>query len=382
MIRFVKIVLLIFTFIISSCAEKQEKAFSILGSINPVENNYVILKQITDIEKKTSKLIDTVFLTNGKFKKGFDLEPHLYSLQFNSDKKIILAIDKGQQINIKVANDKTTVTGSKDTDLLLAYESFRAKSLDSLVKSVRRQVKKIEESEQPDKDKIAVLQLKEIENYKIHLDELNDFIKNNMGNSIALYATSIRWKGIKNLPFFDKLVTTFESEHPNTKIATKLREKVTRLKQTSIGGVATDIKMQSSDNKVINLYSVNKNYTLIDFWASWCAPCIKEIKKGYLYREKLIKNKNVEFLYFSIDKNQEKWREKVTELKEFGMDKNQYLIVENKNPFLRTFFNISSIPHYAILDNKNNVFLGNSPSPSDTIQFNNLIKKIEALELK
>ncbi len=293
--------------IFTSCTKKIEPTFSIQGSISPVKEKFIILKQQSDIERKITTVIDTIYLTErGEFNTEYNLEPHLYTLQLDAKNKINLAIDKGQQINIEVTDSTTKITGSTDTDVLLRYKAFRKKSLDTLVQSVRRNVKAIKNSDNPDEEKIRSLQQLEIENYKIHLDELNDFIKKNMGSSIGLYATSIRWKGAENLSFFDSLTTVFETAHPKLEVTTKLREKVTRLQQTSIGGIATDIKMKDSIGKLTSLTSIHKKYTLIDFWASWCGPCRSESKMlNELYKK--YNNKGFEIYGVSLDDKRDKW---------------------------------------------------------------------------
>ncbi len=122
------ILLLLFQF---SCSNKPETSYMVEGSISPIEKNYVVLLKNTDIERKILEVIDTLYLNkNGEFKLDSALEPHLYTLQFDSDKKIVLAIDKGQHIKIKINNAdskdfKSNITGSKDTDVLNAYETFR-----------------------------------------------------------------------------------------------------------------------------------------------------------------------------------------------------------------------------------------------------------------
>lgn len=290
-----------------SCSTKKTSIPVLQGKISPVTTNYVLLKEQTDIERKITTLIDTLFLSKeGTFKLNSPLKPNLYLLEINPSKNILLAIDKGQHLTIEITEKDTKITGSNDTNVLLAYEIFRKKSLDSLVQSIRQKVKKIKKSKHPDKEKISTLERLEVENYEKHLEELNLFIKKNMNSTLGLYATSIRWKGAKNLQLYDSLTTAFEKKHPTLAISAKLREKVTRLQQTSMGGTAPDIVMKNANGIAISLSSIHKKYTLIDFWASWCGPCRSE-SSMLLKLYKKYHPKGFEIYGVSLDSKQEKW---------------------------------------------------------------------------
>ncbi|RPD94582.1 AhpC/TSA family protein [Aureibaculum marinum] len=302
-----KILFLLTIIFFTSCKKDEKSTFTIQGSIKNPETNYIVLFQESDIERKTTTLIDTITLTeNGEFKASFKVQPHYYSLQINANKKIPLAIDKGQIISIEIDNSNTKITGSKDTELLMEYENLRANSLEQLVQSIRKQIVAENESENPNPQKIDSLGKLEIKNYTLHLEELNTFIKEKMGTSIALYPTSLRWKGQENINLFDSLVSNFEMAHPNLSISKKLREKVSRLQQTTVGGKASGIVMETADKTTVSLYSLNKKYTLIDFWASWCGPCRRESEVlNQLYKN--YKNNGFEIYGVSLDTNREQW---------------------------------------------------------------------------
>lgn len=300
-------ILCFFTILSIGCTSEKKPSFSIEGNISNLKENFIVFSVIEDIQNAKTSIIDTIKVTElGEFKSDYTLEPSIYTLTFDGIKTINLAIDKGQRITVKGTSlDDLEISGSVDTDLLVAYEAFRIESLDQLVNSVRKEIKTLQ-SDSANEDKIAELREVEVQNYKQHLNELMAFVKENMGTSIAIYPTSIRWNGEDNLPFLQKLVAQFEEKHPAIKLTQKLKEKLQLLEKTSVGGTISGIEMPSTSNEIIALNNIHAKYTLIDFWASWCPPCRTESKLlNNLY--KTYQAKGFEIYGISLDSKRENW---------------------------------------------------------------------------
>lgn len=100
---------------------------------------------------------------------------------------------------------------------------------------------------------------------------------------------------------------------------------------------------------------------LIDFWASWCAPCRAEMPYSKNLSEKN-KNEPVRFIYLSIDKNVDDW---IRACKEDQLvNRNSFLLVNVENSKLNKNYKIEAIPRYMLIGPNGKVINTDAPKPS------------------
>jgi peroxiredoxin len=76
--------------------------------------------------------------------------------------------------------------------------------------------------------------------------------------------------------------------------------------QIKLGDTFPDIQLQNDKNAAVKLNSFKGKTVLVDFWASWCAPCRSANKKLVKLYDKY-KNQNFEIVGISIDTDKTKW---------------------------------------------------------------------------
>lgn len=87
-----------------------------------------------------------------------------------------------------------------------------------------------------------------------------------------------------------------------------------RLNKRRLNIKASDFSTNDYNNKNISLSDFRGKYVLIDFWASWCVPCIKQIPELKVLQNKY-NNKGFQIICISIDTSCQKWIESIKKYK-------------------------------------------------------------------
>ncbi len=99
----------------------------------------------------------------------------------------------------------------------------------------------------------------------------------------------------------------------------------------------------------------------MDFWASWCSPCLSEMPYSTLLHNKL-KDKDVVFVYFSSDEGEDKWRANIAR---YALEGDHYLMNATLQREIYGTLGIQFIPRYVIIDKQGKVINSNAPKPSN-----------------
>lgn len=122
-------------------------------------------------------------------------------------------------------------------------------------------------------------------------------------------------------------------------------------KKLDIVGKPLPVQFKAVDGREVNLEKMKGKVVLVDFWATWCGPCVAELP-NVLAAYKKLNSQGFEIVGISFDQKKDDLTEFV---KEHNMPWAQYFDGKGwKNEIGRTYA-INSIPSMWLIDKKGNV---------------------------
>lgn len=146
-----------------------------------------------------------------------------------------------------------------------------------------------------------------------------------------------------------KMAEAHLKAYPNQKYNPAIEKKISGIKTLAdLKTKPLEIKFKAVDGREVDLAQLKGKVVLIDFWATWCGPCVAELPNVIKAYEKL-HAKGFEIIGISLDQNKAALESFV---KEKGMAWPQYFDGKGWENEISTRFGIASIPAMWLVNKK------------------------------
>lgn len=135
-----------------------------------------------------------------------------------------------------------------------------------------------------------------------------------------------------------------------------------------------DTELKDVTGRNINSRAIlnDSGLTILDFWATWCKPCIQELDNIHEVFPKWVAETGVKFVAISIDDARN-----IAKVSPIANSRGwKYTILLDYNGDLKRALNVNTIPHTFLLNREGEIlWQHNSYTPGDEDELYELIKK-------
>ncbi|WP_395045016.1 redoxin domain-containing protein [Flavobacterium sp.] len=299
-----------------SCSKVKDGEFILEGEAKGIANGKKVV-----LHKQDDSLgmipIDTTSVKDGKFTfKGKVKEPFMHLIQIEGiNVETFYTILETGEIKMVIDKDsiqKTRISGTYNNDEMQSFTDKRNEFQAT-----------IKEFEYKNQSKLAIAQnendqktIKQLQaDYAVLQKKLKDYVVKYIEGNPKSYISTLLIGSLfaefePDLQLIEKYYNGLDESLKNNTEGKKILKKLKEFKKVDVGKRAPDFSAKSPEGKVISLKETLGKVTIIDFWASWCAPCRQENPNVVaLYNEFHAKGLNI--IGVSLDEDATKWTEAI-----------------------------------------------------------------------